>query len=342
MSNAAHKVSADLEGETLAAGLRRLGGNLSWSVVKKLIAGRKVLVNGALATNDARRLKTGDELTVLQEPYAQVVREQEIRLLHIDPDLVVVDKPPFIVSQRPDQERNLSEEKKALQPTLDEMVMRLLPSTARRPPKPTRRGRTIRNTTTPVRTPVYVVHRLDRDTSGLMLFALSPRAREAFIDLFARHVIERTYHAVCLGHVDGPRTFDTHIIRDRGDGLRGSTLSPNPDAKRAITHVRPVSYIGSNYTLLECRLETGRTHQIRIHLAEAGHMLCGEKLYTRPTPETDEIVDKSGAPRQALHSKTLAFGHPFTSQKLTFESPLPSDLSTWLERLKRENQPFSG
>ena len=302
-----------LAGLTLSATLRKLDPTLSWSAAKKLITTRRLLVNDTLCTNDARRLAVGDRVTVLAEPFVGP-RVPAIRILHLDPDVIVIEKPPHVVTQRPDQERDLSDEKKALQPTLDELVARLLPG----------------------RAPLYTVHRLDRDTSGLMLFALSVRAREAFIDLFTRHAINRTYHAVCLGIVDAATTYDTHIVRDRGDGLRGSTrLHPAPlDAKHAVTHVRPLELIQNSYTLLECRLETGRTHQIRIHLAEAGHMLCGEKLYTRPAPAVAPVVDPSGAPRQALHSTTLSFTHPITRRELSFSAPLPRDLSAWLARLR--------
>jgi 23S rRNA pseudouridine1911/1915/1917 synthase len=325
-----HQVPDELAGETLSAALRRLDSSLSWSAAKRLVTGRRVLVNDALSTNDARRVGAGDRVTILDEPREAGVH-RAVRLLHIDPDVVVVEKPAGVLSLRPDEERGFSEEKKALQPTLDELVQRLLPGSA----PPARKPR--RNQAAPKLAPIYVVHRLDRDTSGLMLFALSVRAREAFIDLFTRHAINRTYRAVCLGRLDAPRTFETHIVRDRGDGLRGSvTGTPPADAKRAVTHVTPLEHLGDRYTILECRLETGRTHQIRIHLAEAGHMMCGEKLYTRPAAAAPQVPDPSGAPRQALHSTTLSFTHPITKRELSFDSPWPKDLSAWLERVRAQ------
>ena len=139
------------------------------------------------------------------------------------------------------------------------------------------------------------------------------------------------------GNLSAPKTITSHLIRDRGDGLRGSSPlgADAPDAQIAITHVRPVEHIGDRYTVVECRLETGRTHQIRIHLAEAGHMLCGEKLYLRPTATAAPIPDPSNAPRQALHSKDLRLKHPLTGQDLHFESPLAPDLARWLEKLRQ-------
>ena len=103
--------------------------------------------------------------------------------------------------------------------------------------------------------------------------------------------------------------------------------------KRAVTHVRPLEYLGG-YTLVECRLETGRTHQIRIQLAEAGHPLCGEKVYNKPL-FGKPIADDSGAQRQALHAAELGFPHPITGQPLHFTMPLPADFQQLLARLRR-------
>lgn len=330
MADPTYTIPPASAGATLSAALRQLDTTLSWSGAKRLITTRRVMVNDTLATNDARRVAAGDRVTILAEAAAPVPREQSVRLLHIDPDVVVVEKPARVLSHRPDEEKDFSDERKAQQPTLDELVQRLLPGSKTVAKK--RHGKQ----RAPRPAPIYVVHRLDRDTSGLMLFALSPRARDAFIDLFARHAINRTYHAVCLGRLDRPVKYESDIIRDRGDGLRGSLPRgvTNPDAKHATTHVRPLEHLGDAYTILECRLETGRTHQIRIHLAEAGHMMCGEKLYTRPSAGAPETPDASGAPRQALHSTTLSFTHPITKRELSFSSPWPKDLAAWLERLR--------
>ena len=99
-----------------------------------------------------------------------------------------------------------------------------------------------------------------------------------------------------------------------------------------MTHVRPLEHL-DGYTLVECRLETGRTHQIRIHLAEAGHPLCGEKVYNKPLFKTPSI-DRSGAQRQALHATTLAFKHPITGQELSFTTPMPADMGRLLVKLR--------
>lgn len=324
-------VPDSLADQTLAAVLRQLAAPLSWSEARRLIVNRHVRVGGALALNDARRLRPGELIELFDEPLAPVPREQSVRVLHVDPDLIVVDKPAGIVTLRRDEERDLSEEKRDLQPTLDELVPLLLPGHAR--PAPRRGARPKRNAPPPS---VYAVHRLDRDTSGLMLFALSPRARDALIERFKRHEINRTYVAVVHGVLREPRTIVTWIVRDRGDGLRGSVPEGAKDgsAQRAVTHVKPMEVIGGRYSLAECRLETGRTHQIRVHLSEIGHMLCGEKLYVRAKAGSPVRDEPSGAPRQALHSGTLEFTHPASGRKLSFTSPLPADLGRWLEGLR--------
>jgi 23S rRNA pseudouridine1911/1915/1917 synthase len=173
-----------------------------------------------------------------------------------------------------------------------------------------------------------------------MVFARTPAAEQKLVRMFARHEVQRAYVAVVTGRIEA-QTIDTWFVRDRGDGLRGSTpLGESAEgARQALTHVRPMEHF-DNYTVVECRLETGRTHQIRIHLSEIGHPLCGEKLYTH-LPGQLPHIDTSGAPRHALHSANLAFLHPFTGQPLRFRMPLPQDLKAWLLQLRKKSSPVS-
>jgi 23S rRNA pseudouridine1911/1915/1917 synthase len=166
-----------------------------------------------------------------------------------------------------------------------------------------------------------------------MVFARTPEAERLLIRMFARHQVTRAYVAVVHGRVEA-QTIDTWLVRDRGDGLRGSSLlgQTAEGAQRAVTHIRPLEHL-PQYTILECRLETGRTHQIRIHLSEIGHMLCGEKTYTRPLGGPPR-EDTSHAPRHALHAAELGFTHPITGQPLRFLMPLPKDLKEWLAKLR--------
>ena len=323
-----------LDGQTLAAALKRLLPQKSWSEVKRLVAKRHVQVNGNLSVDEGRRLKAGDVVKVFEQPKAAPPGEQDVRIRFLDEHLVVVEKPAGVTTLRHAEERDWPRRRKDRMPTLEEMLQRVVARRVAAPPAAARHG--------PRRPPqrgrgpqVRPVHRLDRDTSGLMLFAMSPHAEQALVRMFKSHEIDRTYLAVVHGQ-PGAQTIESWLIRDRGDGLRGTSPRGNadPDAQRAVTHVKPLERIG-DYSLVECRLETGRTHQIRIHLAEVGHMLCGERTYTRPTPSSPPVIDRSGAPRQALHSAELRFSHPMTGKSMHFRSPMPADLAQWLDRLRR-------
>jgi 23S rRNA pseudouridine1911/1915/1917 synthase len=127
-----------------------------------------------------------------------------------------------------------------------------------------------------------------------------------------------------------PQAIESWLVRDRGDGRRGS--GPTGEGKRAITHVDVLERFRT-HTLLMCRLETGRTHQIRIHLAEAGHPVCGEKVYG-PQP----LAEVGEPPRLALHACELGFQHPVTNKQLHWEMPLPHDLQGFLQRLRNLKQ----
>lgn len=317
-------VDADLDGLSLASALKRLLPDRTWSQVKQLIAKRRICVNRALCLDEGRRLRAGDEVELFAQSRKSVPSECDVRIVHRDEHLVVVDKPAGIVTVRRPEERDWPEERKARQPTLDEVVLAILQrETPRR--RPGRSGR-IR---------VRAVHRLDRDTSGLMLFALTPATREALVGMFGRREVKRTYLAVVHGHPPA-QTVETWLARDRGDGVRGSVApgARDPQSRQAITHLKPVRRVGG-FSVVECRLDTGRTHQIRIHLCEIGHRVCGEKVYTH-RPGEPPAPDASGAPRQALHSTELAFVHPATGAAMRFTSPLPRELEGWLRHVGQD------
>jgi 23S rRNA pseudouridine1911/1915/1917 synthase len=178
--------------------------------------------------------------------------------------------------------------------------------------------------------PVRAVHRLDRETSGLMVFARTVRAERALGEQFRHHTTFRRYMAIAQGSVEA-QTIASRLVRDRGDGRRGSTHLPNV-GKPATTHVRPLDQL-AGYTMIECQLETGRTHQIRIHLSEQGNPVCGDKLYHQPLFQKP-IPDTSDAPRLALHAAEIGFTHPLTGEQMHFQSPLPADLKDFWKRLK--------
>lgn len=308
---------------------------LSWSQTKRLVQQRRVQINGNLCLDEARKVKEGDVLRVSDQPLAAPVRAEDVRLVHVDDDIVVIDKPSGITTLRHRAEEEWSDRRKQRQATLDELVDELLavhtnPKRQRghEPPRSERERRIHKKKLPSVR----AVHRLDRDTSGLMVFARTPAAEAELIRQFKKHTVDRAYIAIAHGQVK-EQTIETCLVRDRGDGLRGSTSDPqSPGAQKAVTHVRPLEEL-PGYTVVECRLETGRTHQIRIHLSERGHMLCGEKTYIRPLGG-QEREDTSGATRQALHAAVLGFTHPTSGAPLQFVSPLPGDMLKLLQRLR--------
>ena len=176
-----------------------------------------------------------------------------------------------------------------------------------------------------------IVHRLDRDTSGVMVVARTPAAREGLTAQFAAHTIERAYLAICEGEHPPRATYDTLHGRHPRDRKRFSSKVVR--GKRAVTHVERVERLHAA-SLVRCRLETGRTHQIRVHLAEHGHPLLGDPLYGRPPrdPRAREIAEQLG--RQALHAAVLGFVHPITREPLRFETPLPEDMQRALDALR--------
>lgn len=307
-------------GQTLAAALRQWMPGQTWKAIHKLIRSRRIMLSGNVCVDPARRLKLQDVVKILAHPTTPPPRPEDVRIRYLDAHVVVVEKPAGITTTRHKEERDWPARRKQLQPTLDELLPSILARMAGRRRKT--KGRP---------PPVQAVHRLDRETSGLMVFARTPKAGQSLMKQFRSHSTHRRYLAVVQGHI-AARTIESYLVRDRGDGRRGSTTQPGV-GKRAVTHVRPVEHLGP-YTLVECLLETGRTHQIRIHLAEAGHPVCGEKLYRQPL-HGPPMPDTSGAPRIALHAAELGFQHPITGQAMHFEMPLPDDMAEFVNRLRR-------
>lgn len=336
-------VSAEDIGKPLCGFLAGKLPELPAQTVRKSASARHIQLNGNLCLDGNRLLRKGDVVKYFAYPLAPAAHADDINILYRDRHLVVVDKPSGLTSVRePTRSRSRPETRGRRQATLEDLLPAVLD-------RDTPRIRTAKTGLAsgvsrggkaqgrPGTTVVFPVHRLDRDTSGLMLFALTKEAADRLVDMFLHHKVSRTYRAVAMGEIRSPgMTIDTFFDRDRGDGLRGSVATPSPGSQRAITHVRPVARLGS-FTLAECRLETGRTHQIRIHLAESGHMICGEKMYVRQ-PGGKRILDESGAPRLALHAFRLEFRHPITGKPIVVESPLPRDLSAFVNRLQASSR----
>src|SRR5579885_2942639 len=317
MSLASFPIPAELAGQTLAGVLRQRLPGQSWAQVRRLIETRRAKVNGELCRDPARRLKEGETVELLARPGAPPRQRETLVIRHLDEHVIVVEKPSGICTVRHPSERAWTERRKALSPTLEDLVPPLIAA---------REGRLRKGPLPRLR----VVQRLDKETSGLVVFARTVSAERGLGQQFHAHTVTRRYLAVVPGRVR-PQRIQTHLIRDRGDGRRGSTSLPGA-GKEAITHVDVVERL-PRYTLLACRLETGRTHQIRIHLAELGHPVCGDHVYNHK-PDGTVWPDLSGAPRLALHAAELGFRHPVTGEELYWSMPLPADLQAFLEQLR--------
>ena len=184
-----------------------------------------------------------------------------------------------------------------------------------------------------------IVHRIDKDTSGLLVVAKSDAAHEGLARQFAAHDLERAYLAVCNGH---PRpasgTIAGRIGRSDANRKKMAVLAKESSrGKHAVTHYKVVrELVGAS--LVECRLETGRTHQVRVHLASIGHALLGDPLYGRPNPQVRDTLKRLNLHRQALHAAVLGFLHPITSDRLRFVSDLPPDMEELIDETGHSNR----
>ena len=186
-----------------------------------------------------------------------------------------------------------------------------------------------------------LVHRIDKDTSGLLLVAKNPDIQEKLAVQFAVHSIERKYIAVVWGNItEDDGTIDTTIGRDPNDRLRFRVYDDPEKGKRAITHYHVLERFGY-ITVVECQLETGRTHQIRVHMSHLGHPLFNDERYGGSEIRKGTIYTKYKqfiqncfeiCPRQALHAKTLGFVHPRTGEFLHFDSAVPADITALIEK----------
>lgn len=179
-----------------------------------------------------------------------------------------------------------------------------------------------------------IVHRIDKDTSGLLVAAKSDAAHEGLAAQFAAHTVHRRYLAVCAGHPSPHEgTIDARLGRSDADRKKMSVLPKDSSrGKHAITHYKVLEKLEAS-ALIECRLETGRTHQVRVHCASIGHALLGDPLYGRNPKGLRPLLERIGFARQALHAAELGFTHPVTNEELHFASPLPQDMMELIDEL---------
>lgn len=306
MTSNAKMVPDELAGP-LDRAVRTLWG-VSWGKARSWIEGGKVRVAGKVVREATARVAAGTELVMDERAPRRAARATtDVEVVYADAHVVVVSKPPG-VSTVPYDESD--------EDTLEGRVRAWLE----------RKGG-VRGGGRPA---LGIVHRLDKETSGLVVFTRSWLAKQSLASQFRHHTVHRRYLAIAHGDVRS-RTFRSFLMQNRGDGLRGSARgTPPPSARDAITHVERIEAL-AGATLVGCRLETGRTHQIRIHLSESGHPIVGERVYVRGY--AGPLLE---APRLMLHAAELGFVHPAEGQarEMRWELPMPDDMRAVLERLR--------
>ncbi len=276
--------------------------------MRRLVETGKVRVNDAVVVESAVRVEAGARIELVMAAPRPRVEIAGFRIVFDDGHLVVIEKPAGVTSV-PFERKDAGTALDLIRDAWRHMGKR---ATA---------------------TPLYTVHRLDKDTSGLLAFAKTRLAERALHEVFQKHTARREYLAVAQGRVESQR-IESQLVADRGDGLRGSTVrrgrGPRDDGQRAVTHVAALRHL-PEATLLRVRLETGRTHQIRVHLSELGHPLVGETVYVR------DLLRDGGrplpSPRLLLHAATLGLPHPVTGEPLDFAAAPPPDFTSVYEAL---------
>jgi len=288
----------------LARRLQEVYPELSFTRAKRVIEGGQVSVDGRQLFDPGAYV--APEAQLVWDPNRKLERQAEgpkVELLHSDSDVVVAVKPAGLLTQpTTDKEK-------------DTLLSRVSQALARKAG-----GRTY----------VAVVHRLDKDSSGLVAFATSKRGLASMQKQLEDHSMGRTYEALVEGSPAGESgTFREDLVGD-GTHRRRWVAGSNERGKPAVTHWEVVQRFGVA-TQVRVRLETGRTHQIRIHFAAAGHPIVGERVYRKRTLGEPPVKTQ----RQALHASELAFVHPGTGLRMRFEAPLPDDFRALVAELRK-------
>jgi 23S rRNA pseudouridine1911/1915/1917 synthase len=288
-------------GQRLDLALVERGVAESRASVQKLILAGAVLVDGIRAMKPGQRLALGAKVsvTIVQETYEVLPQKLPLDLYYEDQNLLVLNKPRGqVVHPAVGHNRGTVVNALLAHTTLSSIGL------------PERPG---------------IVHRLDKDTSGLMVVAKTDQAHLKLVEMIAKRDFLRQYLALVHGKLENYRgVIRAPLGRDPGNRKRFRVL---PGGKEAITHFQVLEEYG-DYSFVQLRLKTGRTHQIRVHLAWLGHPLVGDPLYGPKRPHFKDLI--SG---QALHAQRLGFIHPITGEDLDFEAPLPEDMNAIIELL---------
>jgi 23S rRNA pseudouridine1911/1915/1917 synthase len=300
-------VPLSLAGQRLDQALAVLFPTFSRSRLATLVKAGEITIGEAVAQPKTKLI--GGEVLRLNlkardEDTSFVAEEIALNLVHEDPSFIVIDKPKDMV----------------VHPAAGNWTGTLLNAMLFHYPETSHVPR------------AGIVHRLDKDTTGLMVIARTEAAQLSLVRQLQARSVARGYLALVRGLVDGDGTVDAPIGRHPRDRIKMAVANSTETGKPAITHYRALEQFRF-HTLLECRLETGRTHQIRVHMASIGHALEGDSVYGRGvrglTPSLQPAVSVFN--RQALHARTLAFHHPETGVEVSFAAEIPDDFATLIE-----------
>ncbi|WP_311269661.1 RluA family pseudouridine synthase [Sphingobium sp. WCS2017Hpa-17] len=304
-------ISEAQDGLRLDRALADLLPDLSRERIKGLISDGQVASAQVSKINASMKVAVGQSFTVTLPPPVPldtVAQDIPLTIVHEDADLIVVDKPAGLV---------VHPAAGNLDGTLVNALLHHCQGQLSGIGGVARPG---------------IVHRIDKDTSGLLVVAKSDKAHEGLARQFKDHSIDRLYAAIVYGvPVPGSGTVDAWVGRSDADRKK-MAVHREGRGKHAVTHYRMVERL-QGAAMVECRLETGRTHQVRVHMHHIGHPLIGDPVYGRERKGFKSILETLGFKRQALHAKSLGFIHPVTSERLMFQSVLPGDMQELLSQL---------
>lgn len=298
-------VTKDMEGMRLDLVLSASLEECSRSFIQKLFENGRITVNGQLCTSKKHKASAGEVVEIeIPEPRKLEVEAEDIPLdiVYEDDDLLVVNKPAGMV----------------VHPAVGNYTGTLVNALMHHC------GHELSSINGVIRP--GIVHRIDKNTSGLLMVAKNDKAHNALSEQLAEHSITRRYKAIVYNNIrEDEGTVDRPIGRDPKNRLRNAVTDIN--SKHAVTHYRVLERFGQ-FTLIEAALETGRTHQIRVHMAHIKHPLLGDELY-------GPARNRLGVKRQMLHAGVLGFIHPSTGGYMEFESPVPADFAGTLDKLRK-------
>ena len=314
----AYTVPDDMDQQRLDKVLSELCGDLSRARLQSLIKDGEVYLNGAVQKKASIKIDAGDTITfTMPDPVEAEPKAENIPLdiVYEDKDLLVINKPAGLVVHPGAGNWTGTLVNALLYHCRDDL---------------SGIGGVVRP---------GIVHRLDKDTSGLMVVAKNDFAHQGLSDQLQDHTLGRVYHAICNGAPMPPKgTIDKPIGRHLHNRLKMAVTEKN--AREAVTYYNVLDTVGEYFSLVECRLKTGRTHQIRVHLAHNGYPLLGDPLYGAQATAVKSYLQKAeiapevaAFPRQALHAKVLSFIHPRTEEEMIFVSEYPEDIANLLQTM---------